>query len=28
MSIFENPWLNPISPHIPDDDMYEDEDDE
>lgn len=28
MSIFDNPWLTPISPNIPDEDLYEDEDDE
>jgi len=28
MSIFDNPWLAPISPNIPDDDLFEDEDDE
>jgi hypothetical protein len=28
MSILDNPWLMPISPNIPDDDLYEDEDDE
>jgi hypothetical protein len=28
MSIVDNPWLVPISPNIPDDELYEDEDDE
>jgi len=28
MSIVDNPWLVPISPNIPDDDLFEDEDDE
>jgi len=28
MTIIDNPWLMPISPNIPDDDIYEDEDDE
>jgi hypothetical protein len=28
MTIIDNPWLMPISPNIPDNDIYEDEDDE
>jgi len=28
MSIIDNPWLVPISPSIPREEIYEDEDDE